>query len=89
MEHDPATRACAKAGCGCGAFDSPWVCNCDHPWADHTQVVTTKQVSSGPAWPREGGGRGVQAGVRPLTDLVGFRVLPALSAGTTADQLRS
>ncbi|KXZ44633.1 hypothetical protein GPECTOR_64g127 [Gonium pectorale] len=45
-EHNPATRACAKAGCSCGAFDSPWVCNCDHPWADHTQAVQLKQVVS-------------------------------------------
>ncbi|KAL4448965.1 hypothetical protein ABPG77_007682 [Micractinium sp. CCAP 211/92] len=38
IEHSPATRACAKPGCSCAAFDSPWVCNCDHPWAQHTQV---------------------------------------------------
>lgn len=25
-EHDPASRACAKAGCACGGFDSPFVC---------------------------------------------------------------
>jgi hypothetical protein len=37
-EHDPVTRTCAKSGCSCVAFHSPWVCNCDHPWADHEQV---------------------------------------------------
>ncbi|PNH01650.1 hypothetical protein TSOC_012446, partial [Tetrabaena socialis] len=46
VEHNPATRACAKAGCGCGVFDSPWVCNCDHPWSDHRQLVAVKQVIS-------------------------------------------
>ncbi|GFR40392.1 hypothetical protein Agub_g944, partial [Astrephomene gubernaculifera] len=46
VEHDAASRACAKAGCRCGAFDSPWVCNCDHPWGQHSQRVVTKQVVS-------------------------------------------
>lgn len=23
---------------------SPWICNCDHPWADHAQEVVTKQI---------------------------------------------
>eukprot|EP00198_Chlamydomonas_reinhardtii_P010096 XP_001699433.1 predicted protein [Chlamydomonas reinhardtii] len=53
-EHNAAhpARGCAKPGCGCGSFDSPWVCNCDHPWAAHRQVVTNKQVGwteGGPA----------------------------------------
>jgi Protein FAM221A/B len=44
-EHDPAGRhACTKAACGCQAFDSPWVCNCNCPWANHTQRVVEKQV---------------------------------------------
>lgn len=29
IDHSLATHACAKRGCGCSAFDSPWVCNCD------------------------------------------------------------
>lgn len=46
-EHEPGGRhACAKAGCACAAFDSPWVCNCNHPWAQHVQRVVEKQVGS-------------------------------------------
>jgi hypothetical protein len=41
-----APHACSKASCSCSGFDSPWVCNCDHPWAQHEQLLVTKQVSS-------------------------------------------
>ncbi|DAZ95622.1 TPA: hypothetical protein N0F65_002251, partial [Lagenidium giganteum] len=46
IDHDPgkAPFACNKPKCGCSAFDSPWVCNCDHPWASHEQEVVEKQV---------------------------------------------
>ena len=44
VEHDPADRSCSKGGCGCVLFDSPWVCNCSHPWARHTQRIRTKTV---------------------------------------------
>ena len=43
-DHDPVTHACTKPGCGCGRFDSPFVCNCDHPWSSHRQVLVTKTV---------------------------------------------
>eukprot|EP00803_Ostreobium_quekettii_P010642 evm.model.scf_78.11 EVM.evm.TU.scf_78.11 scf_78:143346-144613(-) len=43
-EHDPATHACKKAQCECRGFDSPWVCNCDHSWADHHQEIVNKKV---------------------------------------------
>ncbi|KAL4422701.1 hypothetical protein ABPG75_008898 [Micractinium tetrahymenae] len=46
IEHSPATHACVKPGCGCSAFDSPWVCNCDHPWADHKQIEVEKRNTS-------------------------------------------
>jgi hypothetical protein len=46
VEHDAVTHACAKAGCGCAGFGSPWVCNCDHPWASHRQVVVDREVKS-------------------------------------------
>ncbi len=46
VEHDPATHACSKAGCSCGEFNSPWVCNCDHAWGDHAQVEVPKRSSS-------------------------------------------
>lgn len=23
---------------------SPWICNCNHPWAEHAQEVVTKQI---------------------------------------------
>ncbi|PRW33049.1 hypothetical protein C2E21_8156 [Chlorella sorokiniana] len=45
-EHDPGSRACAKRGCTCAAFDSPWVCNCDHGWAEHRQVEVAEAPSS-------------------------------------------
>mmetsp|Transcript_43553 Transcript_43553/g.130613 ORF Transcript_43553/g.130613 Transcript_43553/m.130613 type:complete len:229 (-) Transcript_43553:57-743(-) len=44
VEHDPKTHACNKAGCKCGKFNSPWVCNCDHPWAAHKQILREKEV---------------------------------------------
>ncbi|EFN52456.1 hypothetical protein CHLNCDRAFT_138771 [Chlorella variabilis] len=47
VEHAADTHACAKAGCACRRFDSPWVCNCDHPWADHKQVEVEKAVGCG------------------------------------------
>ena len=37
-EHDPVSKACTKAACHCKGFHSPWHCNCNHPWAEHTQV---------------------------------------------------
>ena len=37
-EHDPVSKACTKAACRCEGFHSPWHCNCNHPWAEHTQV---------------------------------------------------
>ena len=37
-EHDPVSKACMKAACRCEGFHSPWHCNCNHPWAEHTQV---------------------------------------------------
>lgn len=43
VEHDPVTRKCAKAGCSeCPAqgFLSPWVCNCNCPWASHLQKAS-------------------------------------------------
>ena len=48
-EHDPVSYRCSKAKCGCAAFDSPWVCNCNHAWGDHIQArVCSVQGSCGP-----------------------------------------
>lgn len=49
VEHDAASRACAKSTCACTAFDSPWVCNCDHAWADHVQQEVADAPSGGVA----------------------------------------
>lgn len=43
-DHDPVSKACRKPGCGCVCFISPWVCNCNHPWSDHKQVVVQRKV---------------------------------------------
>ncbi|WIA39387.1 hypothetical protein OEZ86_005491 [Tetradesmus obliquus] len=43
-EHDPSSHACSKASCSCSGFSSPWVCNCDHPWTQHQQVLVERQV---------------------------------------------
>ncbi|KAF6251107.1 hypothetical protein COO60DRAFT_1275316 [Scenedesmus sp. NREL 46B-D3] len=43
-EHDPASHACSKAACSCSGFSSPWVCNCNHPWSQHQQVLVERQV---------------------------------------------
>lgn len=32
-------HACSRAKCGCERFVSPFVCGCDHRWADHVQTV--------------------------------------------------
>lgn len=47
VEHNAASRACAKPGCACGSFDSPWVCNCDCPWGDHQQKEVEDRPCSG------------------------------------------
>ncbi|KAK3241162.1 hypothetical protein CYMTET_49051 [Cymbomonas tetramitiformis] len=44
IEHDPVTHACSKPKCDCSKFDSPWVCNCNHPWSRHSQTVVNKEV---------------------------------------------
>lgn len=43
-DHDPHTHACSKSSCVCSMFCSPWVCNCNHAWSHHKQVMVTKQV---------------------------------------------
>lgn len=43
-DHDPNTRECKKPKCSCKCFDSPWVCNCDHGWAEHDHVLVKKEV---------------------------------------------
>lgn len=45
-EHCPVSHACKKPTCSCSGFHSPWVCNCDHPWASHKQVIVEKQVDN-------------------------------------------
>jgi hypothetical protein len=44
IDHDPNSRVCRKPKCSCRCFESPWVCNCDHPWADHDHKLVAKQV---------------------------------------------
>lgn len=78
-DHAPAAapHACAKPGCLCAAFDSPWVCNCDHPWSAHEQLLVSKQVvtlgsllaSSSPAKAARGEAAAA-AGVLSAADLV-------------------
>lgn len=45
-EHAAASRACTKRGCACEGFDSPWVCNCDHAWAEHAQQEVADMPST-------------------------------------------
>ncbi|ETL85495.1 hypothetical protein L917_14960 [Phytophthora nicotianae] len=44
-DHDPSRKpfVCQKTKCGCQGFDSPWVCNCDHPWSAHRQHRVEKK----------------------------------------------
>ncbi|EQC39706.1 hypothetical protein SDRG_03134 [Saprolegnia diclina VS20] len=44
IEHDAGRPpfVCKKPKCGCTGFDSPWVCNCAHPWSDHRQTQEIK-----------------------------------------------
>ncbi|OQR99849.1 hypothetical protein ACHHYP_04243 [Achlya hypogyna] len=45
IDHDPsrAPFVCQKKKCSCAGFDSPWVCNCAHPWSDHVQTQEMKE----------------------------------------------
>ncbi|KDO33831.1 hypothetical protein SPRG_01710 [Saprolegnia parasitica CBS 223.65] len=44
VEHDAGRPpfVCKKPKCACTGFDSPWVCNCAHPWSDHVQTQEIK-----------------------------------------------
>ncbi|KAG1693689.1 hypothetical protein DVH05_023091 [Phytophthora capsici] len=44
-DHDPGSKpfVCKKPKCSCRGFDSPWVCNCDHPWSEHRQHRVEKK----------------------------------------------
>lgn len=53
VEHDPVTHKCAKPGCKCDKFFSPFVCNCNHAWGDHTQVAMQREVRQCPALPQQ------------------------------------
>ncbi|CBZ50935.1 loc549482 protein, related [Neospora caninum Liverpool] len=39
VEHDPLSFKCTRTSCSCNKFDSPWVCNCNHPWSKHKQAM--------------------------------------------------
>ena len=44
-DHDPVTLKCKKRNCKtCTGFDSPWVCNCGHPWSEHTQGTKVRKI---------------------------------------------
>lgn len=47
IEHDCSKRPykCKKPNCKqCNGFESPWVCNCDHPWAMHELRFIEREV---------------------------------------------
>ena len=94
IEHDCTNlqHKCLKAGCkGCTGFDSPFVCNCDHPWAAHEQVSITitpsleamaafSEVCGGAAGVQRGG---VDMSSTPLV-LMGGEVMPEPPAAAVA-----
>ncbi|OQR97995.1 hypothetical protein THRCLA_06799 [Thraustotheca clavata] len=45
IDHDPSNAPyhCKKPKCACSGFDSPWVCNCAHPWSEHVQTQEYKE----------------------------------------------
>mmetsp|Transcript_46584 Transcript_46584/g.117939 ORF Transcript_46584/g.117939 Transcript_46584/m.117939 type:complete len:149 (+) Transcript_46584:147-593(+) len=43
-DHDARTHKCTKPNCACHEFHSPWVCNCNHPWGRHKQVILDREV---------------------------------------------
>ncbi|PHJ20599.1 loc549482 related [Cystoisospora suis] len=47
IEHDPVTFKCTRTTCNCTKFDSPWVCNCNHPWKAHKQIMAKPALRSG------------------------------------------
>jgi hypothetical protein len=74
-----------KAGCkGCTGFDSPFVCNCDHPWSSHEQVTITitPSLEAMSAFSEVcGGAAGVQRGGVDLTE----QPMALMSAGLVSD----
>ncbi|KAJ4457476.1 hypothetical protein PAPYR_7072 [Paratrimastix pyriformis] len=49
IEHDVAPpHKCKKPACAgkCQGFQSPWCCNCDHPWTDHQTMFAERDVVS-------------------------------------------
>jgi hypothetical protein len=75
IEHDCSNlqHKCLKPGCkGCTGFDSPFVCNCDHPWSAHEQVsiTITPSLEAMAAFSEVcGGAAGVQRGGIDLSDM--------------------
>eukprot|EP01112_Ceratiomyxa_fruticulosa_P017328 TRINITY_DN537_c0_g1_i6.p1 TRINITY_DN537_c0_g1~~TRINITY_DN537_c0_g1_i6.p1 ORF type:complete len:281 (+),score=48.10 TRINITY_DN537_c0_g1_i6:118-960(+) len=48
-EHDPKTPGaykCVKPSCKCENFISSFVCNCNHPWKDHSMSYTERSLLS-------------------------------------------
>ena len=94
IEHDCTNlqHKCLKAGCkGCTGFDSPFVCNCDHPWASHEQVsiTITPSLEAMAAFSEVcGGAAGVQRGGIDLSTtplmLMGAESVPAPPISTAA-----
>mmetsp|Transcript_13892 Transcript_13892/g.23024 ORF Transcript_13892/g.23024 Transcript_13892/m.23024 type:complete len:374 (+) Transcript_13892:170-1291(+) len=84
IEHDCGSPPfkCKKPRCSCNGFDSPWVCNCGHPWSSHQQRVVQAAQPTGliaealEMHRREalagGGSEKAATGGADLTDMVGL-----------------
>lgn len=84
IEHDCGSQPfkCKKPRCSCNGFDSPWVCNCGHPWSSHQQQMVQAAQPTGliaealEMHRREalagGGSEKAATGGADLTDMVGL-----------------
>ena len=72
VDHAPnPPYACGKCkGGACKAFDSPWVCNCNHGWAAHEHAWVERRLAPMPVVDEELQAAQVQRGLVESTGLL-------------------
>lgn len=50
IEHEagPGEHPCKNARCDCTKYDSPFICNCDHPYSSHFLEFTERRIPRAP-----------------------------------------
>jgi len=69
-DHDPskAPYPCTKCKQPCKGFDSPFVCNCNHGWAQHRQVWEERELKSLPELDNFGDPALIKRGLEEVLD---------------------